>query len=504
MNVKKLFALATPFVLVATTAVGNATSIFGTKVDDVSQEQTQTQSDTRESAGIDQRALFDKTRRGVVTIKVSVVLDKSIYNKQWFGTGFIVDKEKGLIVTNAHVAGELTVGSYEVKFGNGKKIEARLEYLDPCYDFAILSVNPKDIPQYAIPLKMSNDQLALNMEIYSMGNSANNEFSTYKGYIFDTESILWLKPIAEQSFQFSGLTVPGASGSPVLNTNGEVIGLLYGGKFVSGAALPISYVEPVIKTLQDGKKYHRYFCGFMVNYGSVQDFISAGILPETVLEEYEHKFPDKDKVLYVSRKLTAFDADKNKLEAGDVIWEIDGELIGCNLKKIDEIVQNKQGKSIAMTVYRNGKKEKIEASTFELTNTAKMKMLSFADAVFHETPSEYKICFGKGKPGVFIADCESSSAFTEVCASPGNPDALMAGAQIVSIDGKEISTLDDLADIIPDLCKKKVFTVRFIRIGGDAQVSSLTVKHNPEFAEAKLYTFDLESKSWKVKNLVEK
>ncbi len=504
MNVKKLFALATPLVLATTTSVGNAAFTFGTKVDEVTQEPPQAQSDTKEGAGIDQRALFDKTRRGVVTIKVSVVLDKSIYNKQWYGTGFIVDKEKGLIVTNAHVAGELTVGSYEVKFGNGKKIEARLEYLDPCYDFAILSVNPKDIPQYAIPLKMSNDQLALNMEIYSMGNSANNEFSTYKGYIFDTESILWLKPIAEQSFQFSGLTVPGASGSPVLNTNGEVIGLLYGGKFVSGAALPISYVEPVIKTLQEGKKYHRYFCGFMINYGSVQDFISAGILPETALEEYEHKFPDKDKVLYISRKLTAFDADKSKLEAGDVIWEMEGELIGCNLKKIDEIVQSKQGKPIAMTVYRNGKKENIEVSTFELTNTAKMKMLSFADAVFHETPAEYKICFGKGRPGVFIADCEASSAFTEVCSSPGNPDALIAGAQIVSIDGKEISTLDDLADIIPDLCKKKVFTVRFIRIGGDAQVSSLTVKHNPEFAEAKLYTFDAESKTWKVKNLVEK
>ena len=504
MNAKKLFALATPFVLASTISFGNATSTFGTKVDEVTQQQTQSQPDAKEAKGIDQRALFDKTRRGVVTIKVSVVLDKSIYNKQWFGTGFIVDKEKGLIVTNAHVAGELTVGSYEVKFGNGKKIEAKLEYLDPCYDFAVLSVNPKDIPQYAIPLEMSDDQLALNMEIYSMGNSANNEFSTYKGYIFDTESILWLKPIAEQSFQFSGLTVPGASGSPVLNIMGKVIGLLYGGKFVSGAALPISYVKPVIKTLQEGKKYHRYFCGFMVNYGSVQDFISAGILPETVLEEYERKFPDKDKVLYVSRKLTAFDADKNKLEAGDVIWEIEGELIGCNLKKIDEIVQSKQGKPIAMTVYRNGKKVQIEVPTFELTNTAKMKMLSFADAVFHETPSEYKICFGKGKTGVFIADCEASSAFAEVCASPGNPDALIAGAQIVSIDGKEISTLDDMADIIPDLCKKKVFTVKFIRIGSDPQVSSLTVKHNPEFAEAKLYTFDADSKSWKVKNLVEK
>lgn len=504
MKAIELFTVAVPFVLVTMASTGYATSPFGTKVEEAAQEQAQTQHGTIENTGIGQKALFDKTRRGVVTIKVSVVLDKSIYNKQWFGTGFIVDKEKGLIVTNAHVAGELTVASYEIKFGNGKKVEAKLEYSDPCYDFAILSVNPKDIPQYAVPLKVSSDPLALNMEIYSMGNSANNEFSTYKGYIFDTESILWLKPIAEQSFQFSGLTVPGASGSPVLNTNGEVIGLLYGGKFVSGAALPISYVVPAVKTLQEGKKYHRYFCGFMVNYGSVQDFISAGTLPESVLEEYEHKFPDKDKVLYVSRKLTAFEADKSKLEAGDIIWEMDGELIGCNLKKIDEIVQRKQGKSIAMSVYRNGKKEKIDVSTFELTNTTKMKMLSFADAVFHETPHEYKICLGKGKTGVYIADCETSSAFYEVCVAPGNPDVLMAGAQIVSIDGKEISNLDDLADIIPDLCKKKVFTVKFIRIGGDSQVTSLTIKHNPEFAEAKLYTFNADGKNWDVKNLVKK
>ena len=112
MNATKLFALATPFVLASTISFGNATSTFGTKVEEVTQQQTQVQSDAKEATGIDQRALFDKTRRGVVTIKVSVVLDKSIYNKQWFGTGFIVDKEKGLIVTNAHVAGELTVGSY--------------------------------------------------------------------------------------------------------------------------------------------------------------------------------------------------------------------------------------------------------------------------------------------------------------------------------------------------------------------------------------------------------
>ena len=477
------------------TSVG-AEAGFGTKVDEVNKNTTEKSEETQ----MDQQALFDKTRRGVVTIRVSVALDRAMYNKQWFGTGFIADKEKGLIVTNAHVAGELTVCSYEVKFGNGKKLEAKLEYLDPSFDFAILSVNPKDIPQYAMPLKISDEEITINSEIYSMGNSANNEFSTYKGYVFDVESILWLKPIAEQSFQFSGLTVPGASGSPVLNKKGEVVGLLYGGKVVSGAALPISYVTPALESLKSGRKFHRYFCGLIINYGSVQDFVNAGNLPESVLEEYEKRFPDKDKVLYIARKLSAFDAEKNQLEAGDIIWSIDGELIGPRLKRVDEIVQQKQGKSINLVIYRNGKKKEIETPTFEINNKSSMKMLSFGGAVFYETPLEYKICFGKGTTGVYLAECESGSPFSDVCYSNAG-GIISTGAQILSIDGKDISSLDDLADIIPSLCKKKVFTIRYVKMCTDDQVSSVTVKHTPEFAEAKLYTFNSEKKKWDVKHI---
>ncbi len=483
--------------LVALVGVSSVSESLSTQAPEVKKEKLE----EKKATHLDQRALFDKTRRGVVTIKVSVVLSRDPYTKQWSGTGFIADKEKGLIVTNAHVAGELSVCSYEVKFGNGKKVEAKLEYLDPSYDFAILSVNPKDIPQYAMPLKISDEKLSINTEIYSMGNSANNEFSTYKGYIFDIESILWLKPIAEQSFQFSGLTVPGASGSPVLNTKGEVVGLLYGGKFVSGAALPISYVKPVIETLIDGKKFHRYFCGFTINYGSVQDFIANEGLTEEAQKQYEEKFPDTDKILYVTRKLSAYGAADNKLEAGDIIWEIEGEMIGPRLRRIDEIVQSKKGKSINLTVYRKGKKKELEMPTFELTNSSKMKMLSFAGAIFYETPNEYKICFGKSSTGVYLSDCESGSAFSDVCYPNGGADMISAGAQIVSIDGKDISNLDDLEESILKVCKKKVFTVRYIRNCSDPQISEVTVKHTPEFAEARLYTFNNDKKRWDVKDI---
>lgn len=485
----------------ATGGIADSNS-FETKVGEISQTPA-TNDGSATKIELDQRTLFDRTRRGVVTIKVSVVASRTMEKGFWSGSGFIVDKEKGLIITNAHVAGECTVCSYEIKFGNGQKAEAKLEYLDPCYDFAILSVNPNEIPQYVSPLKISNENLAINAEVYSMGNSANNEFSTYKGYIFDTESILWLKPIAEQSFQFSGLTVPGASGSPVLNTKGEVVGLLYGGKFVSGAALPISYVQPVIDALKSGRSFHRYFCGLIFDYGSIQDFVENGDLPKTAIEEYEKAFPDSnEKALFITRKLSAFKADELKLEPGDIVWKIDDELIGSNLKMIDEIVQKKAGKPVTLMIYRTGKKYEVEVPTYDIGNMGNMKLLSFAGTVFYETQLGHKICLGKDNKGVYISDCNAGSAFADLSPQEQTrPDILAPGAQVVSIDGKDITTIEDIVHVIPSLYKKKVFTVKFTRICGDPQVSAILTKHTPEFAEATLYTFDQENKCWKVKSI---
>ncbi|MDR3031427.1 MAG: trypsin-like peptidase domain-containing protein [Holosporales bacterium] len=449
---------------------------------------------------LSQKQLFNAIRKGVVAIKVNahVILDKYVNDKMWHGTGFIVDLESGLIVTNAHVAGELAVCSYEVKFGNGRTAEAKLEYIDPCYDFAILSVDKKDIPQYSIALKLSEKPITLNTSVYSMGNSIKNEFSTYNGYVFDTESILWLKPLAEQSFQFSGLTVPGASGSPVFNTDGEVIGVLYGGKFVSGAALPISYVIPVIEAIKSGKQFKRYFPGCIINYTSIQDAINSGSLPEDMAKEYEEYFPNSNnKILYISKKLTAFNEEKNPLKAGDIIWKVEDEVIGPRLKDIDQILHSKQGNPIRMTVYRDGKKKEFEVPVEELSVKKKFKLLSFAGATFFELTDELKINSGKVTNGVFVTDSEIGSPFMEVTGSSSErySDGIF---QITEIDGKRIMDLDDFIRIIPDLFKKKVFKIKFAKLAGDSQEYSVITKYNPEFADATLYLFNSEKKSWNV------
>jgi S1-C subfamily serine protease len=452
---------------------------------------------------LDQKKLFNMVRRGVVAITVNahVILEKYFNDKMWHGTGFIVDLDKGLIVTNAHIAGELAVCTYEVKFGNGRTAEAKLEYIDPCYDFAILSVNKKDIPQYSIALKLSDKPITLNTAVYSMGNSSKNEFSIYNGFVFDTESIVWLKPLAEQSFQFSGLTVPGASGSPVFNIDGDVIGLLYGGKFVSGAALPISYIKPAIEALKECKQFRRYFFGCIVNYTSMQNAIDAGSLPESAVEEYEKHFPDSNnKILYVKKTLSAFNIDTSPLKAGDIIWQVDGEFIGPELKLIDKILHKKDGKPIQMTVYRDGVKKDLQVPIEELSIKKKLKLLSFAGATFFELTDELKITSGQTSNGVFLMDSEAGSPFMEVTSST-TENSYGGIFQITEIDNNRLANLDDLIAILPGLFKKKVFQVKYIKVGGDSQENSVITKYSPEFADAVLHTFNHEKKQWDVTSI---
>ena len=449
---------------------------------------------------LDQKKLLNMIRKGVVAVKVNahVILDKYFNDKMWHGTGFIADIEKGLIVTNAHVAGEMAVCTYEVKFGNGRTAEAKLEYIDPCYDFAVLSVKPEDIPPYSAALKFSEKPIHLNATVYSMGNSIRNEFSTYQGYVFDTESILWLKPIAEQSFQFSGLTVPGASGSPVFNASGEVIGILYGGKLVSGAALPISYVKPVVDSIKEGKKFSRYFHGCIINYTSIQEAIASGSISSDVAEEYEKKFQNSNnKILFVSKKVGAFNGEENPIEAGDVIWKVDGELIGPNLREIDRIIHSKGGKEVEFSIYRKGKKIDLKVPTYEMSIDKKLKLLSFAGTTFFETTDELKINSGKKGNGVYITESEIGSPFMEITAPIGITYQATV-FNIIEIDDKKIECLGDVIDLIPSLLKKKIFTVKFIKIGGDSQPSSVITKYSPEFAEATLYSFNTKTKYWDV------
>ena len=135
------------------------------------------------------------------------------------GTGFIIDG-RGLLVTNAHVV--KNAQNIAVQNKNGVTFNAMLVYSDPIKDIAILRIDdPNFKPMAPPPYSISKSSTDLAEPIYTLGYPreeivyGQGYLSAKTGYNGDTLSC-----------QLAIAANPGNSGGPVLNHNGEVVGIL--------------------------------------------------------------------------------------------------------------------------------------------------------------------------------------------------------------------------------------------------------------------------------------
>lgn len=168
-------------------------------------------------------ALYEKVSPGVVSIQFSTTEGEGL------GSGFVVDKQ-GHIVTNYHVVQD--VDSLEVHFASGEKAYAKILGVDPDSDLAVISV---DVPEEElIPLTLGDSDAAkVGQLVVAIGNPFGLSGTTTLGVISGRGRILdSLRTTASGTafsagdvIQTDALINPGNSGGPLLNLNGEVIGV---------------------------------------------------------------------------------------------------------------------------------------------------------------------------------------------------------------------------------------------------------------------------------------
>jgi serine protease Do len=269
------------------------------------------------------------------------------------GSGFVISPD-GYIVTNNHVIED--VDKIEVHFENGRKFEAEIVGRDPKTDIALLRVQTdRDLPY--LPLGDS-DAVRPGDWVVAIGNPFGLEHTVTAGIVSAKHRVINVDPDPrrfDDFIQTDAAINPGNSGGPLINLEGEVIGVntaINPRANTIGFAVPINIAKQVLPQLRATGRVSR---GWLGVYIQAIDEDTAELMG----------LPGREGAL-VSRVEPGSPADEGGVERGDVIVEFNGERI----EQMDALPRKVAGAPVGskaeLTVLRKGKKRKLTVALGEL------------------------------------------------------------------------------------------------------------------------------------------
>lgn len=283
--------------------------------------------------------------------------------KMGIGSGVIVS-EKGYILTNEHVSGPAKSTCY-ITMSDGKNYKANVEWADSNLDLAIVKVNLKCL-NYA---KLGDsEQIKVGQTVYAIGNPIGFEFqkTVTSGIVSALNRTIIFKE-NEQVIEYSkddknentifmsnliqtDATInPGNSGGPLINNNGEIVGI-NSVKITSaegiGFAVPINVIKPIINKFENDGKFEEASIGIFAYDKNVIPYLDSKI-----------NFESGIYVAQISMDSPAFTSG---LQIGDVITKID-DIELEKMSDLREYIYSKNvGDTVKLSIYRNNREQLID------------------------------------------------------------------------------------------------------------------------------------------------
>ncbi len=321
--------------------------------------------------------IYERVNPSVVNVVVTVGGEEDeegneLFPTQGQGSGFVVDTE-GHILTNNHVVEEAE--AVEVTFFDGTTVPAEVVGLDPDSDLAVIKV---DVDESSLrPVVWGNsDKILVGQRAVAIGNPFGLEGSLTTGIISALGRSL---PTATrfripEIIQTDAAINPGNSGGPLLNSQGEVIGVNsaivprmsgFGERSFLGVgfAIPSNLAQRVVPGLINNGEYKHAWIGFSGNT-VFPEIAEAMKLPEAkgaLVSEVISGSPADDADLRgSSRDFELEDGQIIKI-GGDVIIAIDDEEVGV----FDDLIsflsrRGEVGQSVTLTIIRNGEEQTVD------------------------------------------------------------------------------------------------------------------------------------------------
>ena len=401
----------------------------------------------------DWRATLERIVPSIVTIRVDAPRAFDTHgNMSTQATGFVVDAELGLVLTNRHV---VTAGPVvaEAIFLNHEEVELTAVYRDPVHDFGFFRYDPAELRHIAPEsLPLAPGVAEAGREIRVVGNDAGEQISILAGTLarLDREAPFYGRGQYNDfnTFYIQAGTSGGSSGSPVVDIEGRVVALNAGANTQAASSffLPLDRVARALEHIRAGQPVPR---GTLLTTFVHLPYDELGRLglDEVAEARYRELFPQQKGLLVVRDVVPGTPAD-GLLEPGDIMLALDGEPL-ATFGALAAVLDERVGDTLQLSLRRGGARHEVEIEVSDLHAFSPDEFLQIGDAVLHRLSYQQGRHLNVPLEGIFVAD-------------PGYmfmASAVPRGAVIVEIDGEptpDVPALRAILERVPDRARVAV------------------------------------------------
>lgn len=365
-----------------------------------------------------------------------------LFRQQAAGSGFVLDAE-GHILTNNHlVEGAKTVEVHledeETRNGTGPEwLDAEIVGADPATDLAVLKL--KEVPKDLRPATLGDSsQLRVGQWAIAIGDPYGLDKTVTVGVISALGRRNFqgpLRDVAYQNFiQTDAAINPGNSGGPLVNLEGEVIGISTfilsesGGAVGIGFAIPINMARDVFEDLIRYRKVVRGYLG--VRISDIDEDMAQAL-------KLEHR-----RGALVQEVIADTPAARAGLEHGDIVLEIDGKPVLDAAHLQQEVARRDPDETIELAIVRGGKPRTVSVTLEELPATLLAGVPPAIDQILgmrvQDITDELAQARGlEAGRGVIVAEVQPGSPAFRKGIEPGDVILELGGAPIESVEQLE-------------------------------------------------------------------
>jgi pro-apoptotic serine protease NMA111 len=440
-------------------------------------------------------ARIDRLAPSLVMVNFDMPYSVSgVTEKNYHGTGVIVDAERGLVAIDRNTV-PIAMGDVRITFAGTVEVPGKVVFIHPLHNLAVVSYDPKSIGTTPVrAATLLTKPLGAGDDVWVVGMRGDSKILSQKTQISSVDVVQF--PLSRTlRFRDSNLEAvslinpPGDYDGVLSDEKGNVLALWSSFAFESqreleqvNRGMPAELVSEMLGAVANGRPLYSFEAEFDVQ--SLAGARELG-LPDEWVRRFEEHNPQRRQVLGIDR-LVAGSPAADLLQPGDLLLAIDGKVVN-RFREVERAVQNPE---VRLSVWRDGAEKTLQLKTVPLDGRDLDRVLIWAGATLQAPHRAMAAQRGIAPYGVFV------SFF--FYGSPATHYGLYAGRRITEVDGQPTADLDAFIKAVggkPDRASLRLKTVSW-----NGQTDVITLKLDKHYWPA--YELDRQKDgSWIRKSL---